>query len=92
MFAVHFRVTFAPLPGFCCAECPERIPALGFQCGAQDPVDPPKVHEVVRRHYNTVYHAIPENHYVKADAGKLSLRVPNVFELWDIYIPVNRYV
>jgi hypothetical protein len=57
------------LRGFCCAECPERIPALGFQCCAPQPAE---VHDVVRRHYNTVYHAIPENHYVKAeDAGKL---------------------
>lgn len=47
---------------FCCAECPERIPALGFQCSAPQPAE---VHDVVRRHYNTVYHAIPENHYVK---------------------------
>ena len=34
---------------FCCASCPLQLGMTGLQCA------PPQVHDVVRRHYNTVY-------------------------------------
>ncbi|CAK9037570.1 unnamed protein product [Durusdinium trenchii] len=51
--------------GFCCTSCPSQLALTNLQCGADNTRPaPPHVHTVVRRHYNTVYHKVPVNHYV----------------------------
>ncbi|CAK9036648.1 unnamed protein product [Durusdinium trenchii] len=51
--------------GFCCTSCPRQLALTNLQCGADNTRPaPPHVHTVVHRHYNTVYHKVPVNHYV----------------------------
>mmetsp|Transcript_3152 Transcript_3152/g.4524 ORF Transcript_3152/g.4524 Transcript_3152/m.4524 type:complete len:785 (+) Transcript_3152:52-2406(+) len=60
--------------GFCCAQCASTAALFSVQCQAHDA----PVHDIVRRHYNTVYRKVPVNHYVKVQMPQQPPLVHNV--------------
>ena len=69
---------------FCCTSCPLQRGMTGLQC-VSEPAQAPKV--LVRRHYNTVYRQIPENHYVHVQMPEQPPIVHNV----QVMSPAKQY-
>mmetsp|Transcript_74079 Transcript_74079/g.176671 ORF Transcript_74079/g.176671 Transcript_74079/m.176671 type:complete len:841 (+) Transcript_74079:80-2602(+) len=70
----------------CCANCPqERMLNVNLACGHTEVK--PKVHEIVRHHYGTVYRHVPVNHYVKVQMPQHAPIIHNI----KMVVPPTQY-